>query len=160
MSIIKKRVCVSLPVDSMGLSLVLNRLVVGWLHVAAGIAVAVRHVAPAVVDSGRWCTNCSVRLDVVAAAAIVVAIPIAGDNSHWKHPADLFAHRQIDADPSTVVAKILMINSIRFHLCIGNKHFHSVDVNKFHLHLMHMTGQPVYDVCGWVHGWFRKSKTK
>lgn len=95
----------------MGLSLELSSFVVGHPHVA-GIA-AVVAVAHTVVAVGMWCTNCSVRLDVVDAAAaiavvavaIVVAIPTADDSNHLQNPVDCcFALRRIDVDPSKVVA--------------------------------------------------------
>lgn len=85
-------IALHLPVDRMGLNLVLDRLVVGHPHVAGiGSAVAVaRHVARTVEAVDMSCIDCSVRLDVVdaavavpvVAAAIVAAIPTAGDNSH------------------------------------------------------------------------------
>lgn len=99
----------------MGLNLVLNRFVVGHLHVA-GIAVARQHVVQSaigsVVAADMSCTNCSVHLvpvgfaAAVGAAVIAVVIPIAGDNSHLNCPVDYFALRQIDVDSSKIVAKI------------------------------------------------------
>lgn len=110
-----------LPVDSMGLGLELNSFVVGHLHVVADI-VAAQH---AVVDFGMLCTNYSVRLDDVAVAAIavaiVVAIPIADDNNHLHCPVDLyFGLRQIDGDPSKVVATIYRFSRLDFifELCM------------------------------------------
>lgn len=97
----------------MGSNLVLNRLVVGYFHVAD--AAVAQHVVQAAIGSvvvaDMWCTNCfvhfvAVEVEVVA-AVIVVVIPIADDSSHLHClVVDYFALRQIDEYSSKIVATV------------------------------------------------------
>lgn len=130
----------------MGLSLVLNRFVVGHPHVAGTVVVVVvadaRHVAHTVGAVGTLCTNYFVRFDVVdaavavavAVAAIVVATPTADDSSRSKCPVDCcyFALRRIGVDPSKVVATNKEYNGLDF--TTGRQsinHFNSVIAKSF-----------------------------
>lgn len=107
-----------IPVDSMGSSLVLNRLVVGPVH-------AVVHFVGSVVVADKLYINRSVHLAVVDTAvvvvvvvgvvaagagavvvvAIVVVIPIADDSNHSSYPVDYSALEQTDVDQLKIVAK-------------------------------------------------------